>query len=70
MAFGSNFRTWYSDIPELKKKGEDEGELLGLLNHTMQAIELSFYYLFFKVCVCVCVCVCVREREREREREL
>ena len=50
MAFGSDFRTWYSDIPELKKKGEDDGgEVLGLQNDAMQATELSFYYLFFQV---------------------
>ena len=54
MAFGSDFRTWYSDIPELKKKGEDDGEVLGLLGHTLEAIRLSFYYLFFfQVCMCV-----------------
>ena len=53
MAFGSDFCTWYSDIPELKKKGEDGGELLGLQNDALEAVELSFYYLFFPVCVCV-----------------
>ena len=58
MAFGSDFRTWYSDIPELKKKEEyEEGELLGLQNDVLQAVELSFYYLFYQVSVCVCVCV-------------
>ena len=58
MAFGSDFRSWCSNISELKKDGVDgEGELLGLLNHTMEAIEISFYYLFFEVSVVVLTAV-------------
>ena len=57
MAFGSDFQSWCSNISELKKEGVDgEGELLGLLKHIMEAIEISFYYLFFEVSVVVCCC--------------
>ena len=49
VAFGSDFRNWF---PKLKKEGVNgEGELLGLLNHTMEGMEISLYYFFFKVSV-------------------
>ena len=50
VAFGSDFRSWCSHIPELKMEGTNgERELLGALNHVMEGIEISFYYFFFEV---------------------
>ena len=51
VAFGRDLRNWCSDMPELKKegKGEGEGELMGLLDHTKEGLQISIYYLFFNV---------------------
>ena len=49
VAFGSDYRSFYSDIPELKQEGRSE--LQGLLNHALDGTRMSFYYVLFKVSI-------------------